>query len=138
METHDVFLEASRRKLRFASCRGELTMEQLWDVPLLNPTGFDLDTIARTIYAELRDLAEGSFVTTTPRSPRHEALTLALEVVKGVIAAKQADCAAAVAAQERTQRRQQLLDALSTKEAQALSLASREELLQQLAALDTA
>lgn len=135
MDTNALFVEASRLKFRYTSIRGELMTEQLWDIPLTSTTGFDLDTIARAINAELREVSEGSFVTTQP-SPRQRALEIALGVLKCVIATKQADQAKAIAAQERAQQRQQILAAISTKEMEALSAASREDLLQQLAALE--
>ena len=135
VDTNTLFLEASRRKLRFVSIRGELMTEQLWDLPLTSRSGFDLDTIARGVNAELRELSEGSFVTTTP-SARQQVLEIALEVIKCIIATKQADQAKLVAAQERAQKRQRILAALDAKETAALEASTREDLLKELAAID--
>ena len=38
--TMNIFEYATRAKLRFASSRGDLTVEQLWDVPLRSTDGF--------------------------------------------------------------------------------------------------
>lgn len=134
-DTHTLFLDASRLKLRFPSVRGELTVEQLWDLSLTSKSGFDLDTVTRGINAALREVSEESFVTTTLH-PSRQGLEVALGICKCIIATKQADQARVLAVQQRYQRRRQLLEALATKEAEELSAASREELLQQLATLD--
>lgn len=65
----NIFELATRQKLRFASAKGDLTTEQLWDLPLLisSPTRdvkVDLDTLARSINHELKAQAEESFVST--------------------------------------------------------------------------
>ncbi len=45
--TTSMFEYATRHKLRFTSSKGELTVEQLWDAPLLSGDGFNLNNIAK-------------------------------------------------------------------------------------------
>jgi hypothetical protein len=135
MEHDCLFIDALCLHLRFPSCRGELTTEQLFEIPLTSRSGFDIDTITRGVNAELREESAGSFVTTTP-SRRQAILELQMAILKAVIARKQAAVARTVAAESRAQERQRLRDALATKDAEALSAATREELMAQLAALD--
>jgi hypothetical protein len=45
---------AVRNKLRFSSSRGELTAEQLWDVPLRSKDGLDLNAVAQTANKALK------------------------------------------------------------------------------------
>lgn len=78
-----------RGKLRFPSPRGDLTAEQLWDVPLRSQDGFDLDNMARATNRKLKEVTEESFVTTSQK-PNATALRLegTLDMLKHVISVK--------------------------------------------------
>ena len=135
---NDLFVQASREAFRYPSPRGELTTEQLWSLPLLGKgsnTGFDLDNVARTLHAQVREHTEASFVDTRPNPRRLEAETK-LEVVKHIISVKQEERRAAEARLERANKRRVILDALAARETEELNRASREELLAKLAELD--
>lgn len=127
---------AAQKKLRFPSIRGELTAEQLFDLPLKSTTGFDLDTVARTINAELKTTGEESFVEDVTANPRKEALEVSLNIVKDVIKTKQEDNVARVNRLKRADDRKKILDAIAAKKDQQLTAASLEELEQKLSALD--
>jgi hypothetical protein len=126
----NIFETAARKKLRFPSTKGELTAEQLFDLPLVQ-----LDTVARSIHSELKSITEESFIDVKP-DPRRPELETKLEIVKHVIAVKVKERDDAIAAQERAAKRRKLLDAIAAKEDEALTTASKEDLLKQLAALD--
>ena len=130
MTDRNLFKLAARRKTRFPSDRGSLTAEQLYDLPLTA-----LDTIARGINADLRSLTEDSFIDVKP-DPRRGQQQDALDLVKEVIADKQADAAKAARRQEKAELRRTLTDALARKQDEALSKASVASLQKQLAALD--
>ncbi len=132
----NIFEIASRRKFRFESVKGPLTVEQLWDLPLTSPltasvTGAkaDLDSIARGVNFDLKGVTEESFVNVRP-DPRKPDLETKLELVKYIIAEKIKEAA------EKTAKRRTLLDALAAREQAELTSASKEELLKQLEALD--
>lgn len=131
----DLFLIAARRKFRFPSSKGELTTEQLFDLPLTSARGASLDAVARGINAELREESEGSFVTAAP-NPRRTELALLLDIVKAVIEIKQSENALATARAERADKRRRILDAIAAAESRDLASASKDELLRQLAELD--
>lgn len=138
----DIFEIAARRKFRFPSVKGDLTAEQLWDLPLLivSPTRdvkADLDTIGRGIRTELNDVSEGSLVNVNP-DPRKGELTVKLDIIKHIIAVKQAEAAAAKTAAERAEKRRKLVDAIASKDDEALTKASKEDLLKQLEDMDKA
>ena len=88
----NMFETATRSKLRFASSRGELSVEQLWDVPLRARTGddFNLDAVAKAANKVLKGLTEESFVS-TERTPAVARAETALELIKYVIATKLAE-----------------------------------------------
>jgi hypothetical protein len=132
----NIFERASRAKLRFPSSVGDLTSEQLWDLPLTATKGSrpDLDGVARAVHTELKSIEEGSFVNVAP-DPRKTELELKLEIVKHVIANKLADAAAAAKRTETAERKRKLLAALASKEEQALSGMTKEQLEAEIAAL---
>lgn len=133
----NLFEIATRKKYRFPSVVGDLTVEQVWDLPLLARRAgqADLDSVARGIYADLKSVEDGSFVKMTP-DPRKAELDVKLEVVKHIIAVKQAEVERATKAAERAEKRRRLVDALGTAEQRKLESKSSEELLAELAKLD--
>lgn len=132
----NIYKFAAKNGLRFPSKRGELTAEQLFELPLKSSTGFDLDSIARGINSQLKGVSEESFVEDTSADPRKRALTVALEVVKDVIRTKQEENRAAMDKSRRSLERKKILDAIAAKKDQQLTTASMEDLEKQLAALD--
>lgn len=127
---------AAQNKLRFPSNRGSLTVEQLYDLPLKSKSNCDLDTVARTINAELKTMTEESFVENVTVSPRKLELENSLEIVKDIIKTKQEENQLALKKQQRAVERKKLLDAIGTKKDAALTSASLEELEKKLAELD--
>jgi hypothetical protein len=132
----DMYKVAAQTNLMFESKRGMLTVSQLFQLPLKSQTGFDLDTVARTINAQLKGVTEESFVEDTTADPRKTALTTSLEIVKDVIATKQAENRAAAEKVRKAAERKKLLDVLAAKKDEKLSQASIEELEKKLADLD--
>lgn len=133
------FERATRDKLRFPSPIGDLTIEDVWDLPLKGRVtngrpAVDLDTVARTIHLEIKGLDEVSFVDTKP-DPRKAGLETKLEIVKHVIATKQAERDAAKTAAETAERKRKLLAALASKEEQDLAGMTREQIEAEIAKL---
>jgi hypothetical protein len=136
----NLFERATRQCFRFPSVKGDLTVEQLWDLPLVNksPTRdvkADLDTVARTINSELKSMAEESFVSTNP-NPRKGVLEAQLEIVKHIIAVRLSEAEAAAKRMENIEKRSKLIEALAAKEDQELSQMSKDEIVKQLEALN--
>jgi len=136
----DLFEIAARKKLRFPSALGALTVEQLWDLPLVVKSGHrgpaaDLNSVAIAINSELKSISSESFVEVKP-NPRLGELQTGLEIVKRIIAVKQEEAKAAKDAAERAEKRRKLLEALGDKEDEAIKSLSREDILKQLAEID--
>jgi hypothetical protein len=80
-------------------------LEQLWDLPLLTKQvnipqtkpHIDLDTVAKNINRQLKDQGEESFVVDSVSNPARQVLQNKLDIVKYIIAAKQAEDAARAA-----------------------------------------
>lgn len=133
----ELFERAARGKWRFESNRGLLNAENLFDMPLTSNDGFDLNSIAVTIDDQLDRTSKKSFVEPVKSTGRVE-LEGKLELVQVVIARKLADRKAAETRAANSEKRRKLLDALAKREDAALSEASQEELLAQLAELEEA
>ncbi len=129
-----LFEKASRKKLRFPSTKGELSVEQLWDLPLTSNNGFDLDTIAKAVNKTVKETAEESFV--KPVVSANVLPALRLEVVKRIIEVKLEEADKATKAAAKRQERQQLLEALAHSKQNELAGLSPEEIQKRLDALD--
>jgi hypothetical protein len=134
MTTTNIFEYATRNKLRFQSTRGEISTEQLWDVPLRSKDDFNLNTIAKAANKALKDATEESFVETT-RTALHVRLETALEVVKYVIEYRLDEENAAKKRAENKKQEEQLLEILAEKQVGKLSALSESELKKRIAAL---
>ncbi len=135
METN-MFEYATRNKVRFSSTRGELTVENLWDLPLLSKDGFDLDAVARAANKALKDMTEESFVR-TERTPKIAKAETTLEIVKHVISVKLAEEEAAKKRAANRIEREKLLAILAEKQEGKLSALSERELQKRIADLET-
>ncbi len=132
----NLFETATRKKLRFPSMKGELNVEQLWDLPLTSRMGLDLDNIAKAVNKELKATEEDSFVNTSNNPGRGE-LQVKLDILKHIISVKQADAEQATRRQVNAQERQKLQELLARKNDQALEALSTEQLQAKLDALDS-
>ena len=129
-----LFEKATRKAFRFPSIKGELNVEQVWQLPLTSRTGFDLDSVARTINAELKSLAEESFVN-KGSNPKRAELQDKLDIVVHIIGVKQSESEAAEKRVARQQEVSKLEELLARKNDQALESLSAEEIQAKLAAL---
>ena len=130
----NLFEYATRNKLRFPSARGELTTEQLWDVPLRSKDEFNLNSIAKAASKAWKDAAEENFVETTKTS-EHLRLELTLEIVKYVIGVKLAEEEAAKNRAAKKAEKEKLLQILAEKQTGQLSELSEKELEKRIRAL---
>lgn len=125
---------ALRTKLRFKSTRGDLSLEQLWDVPLRSRDGFDLNSIAKAVNADLQTAREENFVDSSKTVTQTNA-ELALGLVKHVIEVKLDEEEDVKARASRRAEREKLLEALSKKQDAALDSLSERDIKKRLEAL---
>ncbi len=131
----NLFLQATREKFRFESSKGDLSVEQLWDLPLTSRTGFDLDTVAKAVNADLKASNEESFVNAN-NNPAVSRLQTKLEVVKAIIEVKLAQAEATKKRAEKVAERQRLMEVLHSKKDQELQGLSVEEIERRLSQLE--
>jgi|SRR5690606_25965756 len=132
MSEKNLFQLAAENKWRYPSPIGLLTTEDLFELPLTSEKANrpSLDGVARTVNAELKALGEESFVAKT--NPRETQLRDQLELVKQVIAIKQAELEAARNRRLRQQQRELIQQQLEKARNQQLEGKSVEELEQML------
>lgn len=129
-----MFEKAIKQKLRFDSNRGQLTTEDLWDLPLTSRNSFDLDTIAKAVNSKIKEAQEESFVKVRS-NPAQDKLTLQLDILKYIIADKMQEAETKVTTVARQQQRQKLEEVLASKQDDALKGLTIEELQAQINAL---
>lgn len=131
--TESLFETASRRKFRYATPKGALNTEQLWDLELISERAdvITLDSVARAVNKELKANTEESFVPTKVNTVKDE-LSLKLEVLKHIIAVKVAEREAAKRKQEDAVKRQKILEQLAKLDDREREGKSREQLMKEL------
>lgn len=124
-----MFEKATRQKVRFDTSRGQITVEDLWDLPLTSTTSKpNLDDIAKGLHRELRSSAETASFVTPAANTGNEELQLKFDVVKHVIDVRVAERNAASEATKRRETKQRILEIVQMKEDESLRGKSLEEL----------
>lgn len=130
----EMFEQAAREKLRFLSHKGELTVEQVWDLPLESKDGNDLDTVAKAADRALQSCTK-SFVSRSPRKSA-ELLELKLAIVKHIIAVKLKEEQDKLTAAGDAAERARLLEILHMKKERELVDLPIEEIERRLTQVD--
>jgi len=125
-----MFEKATRQKLRFTTIRGEVSTEDLWDIPLTGKKGFNLDEIAKTLNRAIKDAEEESFV--TPVTKSNETLKLKFELVKHIIKTKLEERDLRIQEADKAAHKARILSLIAEKQDDALRGKSLEELEKEL------
>jgi hypothetical protein len=133
--TVNIFEQASREKLRIPSPRGDLAVEQLWDLPLTSKSGVSLDSLAVALNSELQNSTPMSFVDRAG-SPRATQLQLQFTVVKHILDVRMAEAEVRRTAAVRTAEASKLREILADRKDSDLRALPAEELEKRLAALE--
>lgn len=124
-----MFKQASKMKLRFATSKGNLSVEDLWDLSL--PV---LDKLAVSYDEELAKSPRKSFISNDTYAGNVE-LELKFNIVKEIITDKLKEKSDRDQAKQKAAERAKLLDLLDKKQSEKLENLSEEELRQRLAEL---
>ena len=124
----NIFEQASRKRLRFESGKGLLTVEDLWELPLTSATGkANLDDIARGLHQQLEKQPRVSFVKNTASEPDAD-VQLAFDLVLHIINVRVTENEVAASARARAEQKQRLMALIKQKEDEQLAGSSLEEL----------
>jgi hypothetical protein len=124
MSELNIFEVASRNKFRF-SFKGIISVEDLWD---LQPR--QLDSIFQTLNAELKLLKEESLLDTKTKQDKE--LDIKIEIIKYIVQIKLDEQTSRAEALERKEKKQKILEILSTKQDEDLKGKTPEELQKML------
>ena len=125
----ELFAKAVKVGLTFTTSRGILTPQDVWQLPLTGNNGFNLDTLSRVLLKEVRATEEESLVTLSGVDVVTE---LRLEVLKFIIADKQAEAKKEQELVVKYQKREQLLKLKANKQAEKQAELTEEEIDAQL------
>ena len=131
-----IFEKATRAKLRFKSLVGatNLSVEDLWDLPLDSVNRPSLQSVARATNADLKASSEEDFV--SARTSGNKLDELRMEVVKHIIKVRQEENEANKSAAERKAKKARLTELLAQKQDQELASKSAEEIQKLIAELE--
>lgn len=133
------FEQATRQKLRFASVKGQLSVEDLWALPLTTSQPAvkpSLDEIAKQLNRELKEAEhEVSFVAPTTSTAAQKQNQLRFAIVKHIITTLIAERDAANRERDRAEQKQKIMAIMARKKDQAMEDMSEAELAAALAAL---
>jgi len=122
-----MFEKSSRMKDRFETTKGNLTTEDLWDLPLTSARSPNLDDIARDLHRQLKDSAEVSFV--APARKENDTLQRKFNIVKHIIEVRLAENAAAAEVRANKDKKARILEIIARKDDEELVGKSRDELI---------
>lgn len=124
MSYENLFEGAVRAKYRFPF-KGQITAEDLWDLPLQ-----DLDRVFKALNAEAKLSQEESLLNTPDK--KTETLQRKIEIVKHIVAVRQAETQALKDAADRKAQKQRIMEIIARKEDEALQSMTKEELMKML------
>lgn len=130
-----MFERASRLKLRFDTPVGSLSVEDIWDLPLLatSKQRACLDDLAKALSRELKNDDPESFV--LKRTVPNKELILKFEIVKHIIGVRLHEKEISENAQKTREKKRQILAILADKEVESLKSSSTDELKKLLESL---
>lgn len=123
-----MFKQATKQKLRFATNKGYLSVEDLWDLSLPS-----LDKIAVALDEELAKSPRKSFI--ADNTPKNDELELKFNIVKEIISTKMKEKSDKEIAKDKAAEKARLTELLAKKRSEKLESLSEEELMKRLAEL---
>jgi len=124
MKDTNLFELATRTKMRFPF-RGMISVEDLWDL-----TPESLDSVFKTLNSEIKQVKEESLLNT--KSKADETLEMQIEIVKYIVGVKLAEAEVKKAAKDNREKKQKIMEILSSKQDEDLQNKTPEELMEML------
>jgi len=134
----ELFIKATRVKLTFSTARGNISILDIWDIPLNSNNGFDLENIAQDLYRKTKEEENTiSFTRQKKRKTKEESLnSLRFDIVKYIIDIKLEEKEKEQRRIERNKERERLLALIAEKQEDKLKSKSLKKLEEELAKLD--
>jgi hypothetical protein len=132
MNNTNIFERASRIKVRFATEKGFLNVEDLWTLPLTK-----LDTLAKNANKQLKNESEESFITPV-KSSKNEELEGGFEILKHIISVRLKENEDAKIRSQRLEELSLLRNIQANKKVEELHNLSSEEIEKRIQELSVA
>lgn len=133
----NIYKEATKKHIRFNVGRlTNLTVEDVWNLPLTGNGGTNLDALAIALNDQLKDDAPKSFVGDTRVSATAKDAQLKFDIVLDIIKTKQDEIKEATKAAVKSATIQQLRELKAKKNLEKFNDMSIEEIDEQLAELE--
>ena len=133
----NIYKEATKKHIRFNVGRlTNLTVEDVWNLPLTGNGGTNLDALAIALNDQLKDDARKSFVGDTRVSAAAKDAQLKFDIVLDIIKTKQDEIKQATEAAVKSATIQQLRELKAKKNLEKFNDMSIEEIDEQLAELE--
>lgn len=116
-----MYKEASKQKLRFATNKGSLSVEQLWDLSLT-----DLDALAVSLETEHKESGKKSFLVS--KSVKDKTAKLKFDIALDVLSAKMEEADKATTLKENKVHNEKILALIADKKDASLKGKSVREL----------
>jgi hypothetical protein len=127
--SNENFIEATKKKIRFSTTKGSLSVEDLWDLNLES-----LDKIAVAVDEDIQKEGRKSFIGKTSRTSSQK--TLSLEILKFIIEEKIKEEEKKKDRLQKAAQKEFLSELLNKKRLESLESLSVEEIQKQLSDLD--
>lgn len=128
MTTENLFEMATRNKFRFSSTKGELSVEDLWDL-----SENDLDVVYKNLKEQEIKSSEESLLDDVNVDPK---LTAAIGIVRYIFTTKRNEKIAEKERIDKKLKQKKYIDALSRKQDEAIENMSEAELQAMIDSLD--
>lgn len=122
----NIFEYATREKLRFPF-KGEISVEDLWDLPLTN-----LDKVYKSLNAQAKQNNEASLISSSVKTAEESRLEAKIEIVRYIFAVKDNEAKARRQAVEKAEKKQKIMSIIARKQDEALENMSAEDLQKML------
>ncbi len=130
----EMFEVATRKKLRLGTDKGDITIEDVWDLPLTSSNNRpNLDDIARGLHRQLKNDDNVSFGVKDRKS--NPDIQLKFDLVKHIIDVKLAENESAAKERANKEQKQKILAIVAEKQDEGLKNMSVEDLLKMIDAL---
>lgn len=122
----NIFEYATREKLRFPF-RGEISVEDLWDLSLTN-----LDKVYKALNAQAKQNNEASLISSSVKTAEESRLDAKIEIVRYIFAVKDNEAKARRQEVEKAEKKQKIMSIIARKQDEALESMSAEDLQKML------
>lgn len=122
----NIFEYATREKLRFPF-KGEISVEDLWDLSLTN-----LDKVYKSLNAQAKQNNEASLISSSVKTAEESRIDSKIEIVRYIFDVKDNEAKARRRAVEKAEKKQKIMSIIARKQDEALESMSAEDLQKML------